>query len=217
MTDLYFDFLCPYAWRGVELAHVLRGCGETFRLRHFSLVQGNHPENKDREGVQWWLSDQPLDAEGQGGYLKYQRPSLNAFLAAHAASRQGEEKSWAFTLALFRLHHEDGRELDEAALQGAAERAGLDLAGWHKDRQDEVARRRELRGDLEAAAALGVFGTPTFVLSSGDAAYFKFEGLTRDPHAAQNLWSLFSGALHSEAQVATIRRPVPRKGEAGKS
>ncbi|WP_278914115.1 DsbA family oxidoreductase [Deinococcus wulumuqiensis] len=217
MTDLYFDFLCPYAWRGVEMAHALRGCGETFRLRHFSLVQGNHPDNNapDTKGsgeVRWWLTDQPLGAEGGKGSMKYQRPSLNAFLAARAAYRQGEEKSWAFTLALFRLHHEDGRELDETAFQDAAEHAGLDLAGWQKDRQDEAALRRELREDLEASAALGVFGTPTFVLGSGDAAYFKFEKLTRDPHEAQNLWSLFTGTLHSEAQVATVRRPVPRKG-----
>lgn len=211
MTDLYFDFLCPYAWRGTEMAHALRECGEEFRLRHFSLVQGNHPENKDQDAVQWWLSDQPLDAEGGNGYLKYQRPSLNAFLAARAAYRQGEDRSWAFTLALFRLHHEDGRELDEAAFQDAAQRAGLDLEQWRKDRQDEAALRRELREDLEASAALGIFGTPTFVLSSGDVAYFKFEGLTRDPHAAQNLWGLFTGTLHSEAQVATIRRSVAKK------
>lgn len=212
MTDLYFDFLCPYAWRGTELAYVLQECGEPFRLRHFSLVQGNHPENKDQDTVQCWLSDQPLDAEGGKGYLKYQRASLNAFLAARAAYRQGEDRSWAFTLALFRLHHEDGRELDEAAFQDAAQQAGLDLEQWRKDRQDEAALRRELREDLEASAALGIFGTPTFVLSSGDVAYFKFEGLTRDPHAAQNLWGLFTGTLHSEAQVATIRRPVAKKG-----
>ncbi|MDO4246986.1 MAG: DsbA family protein, partial [Deinococcus sp.] len=180
-------------------------------LRHFSLVQGNHPENKDQNTVQWWLSDQPLDAEGGGGYLKYQRPSLNAFLAARAAYRQGEDRSWAFTLALFRLHHEDGRELDEAAFQDAAGQAELNLEQWQKDRQDEEALRHELREDLEASAALGVFGTPTFVLSSGDAAYFKFEGLTRDPHAAQNLWGLLTGTLRSEAQVATIRRPVAKK------
>ncbi|WP_339094572.1 DsbA family protein [Deinococcus sp. VB142] len=212
MTDLYFDFLCPYAWRGTELAYVLQECGEPFRLRHFSLVQGNHPENKDQDTVQCWLSDQPLNAEGGSGYLKYQRPSLNAFLAARAAYRQGKDRSWAFTLALFRLHHEDGRELDEAAFQDAAQQAGLDLEQWRKDRQDEAALRRELREDLEASAALGVFGTPTFVLSSGDVAYFKFEGLTRDPHAAQNLWGLFTGTLHSEAQVATIRRSVAKKG-----
>ena len=212
MTDLYLDFLCPYAWRGTELAHVLQGCGETFRLRHFSLVQGNHPENGDQDTVQWWLTDQPLGAEGGSGYMKYQRPSLSAFLAARAAARQGEEKSWAFTLALFRLHHEAGRALDEAAFQDAAGQAGLDLARWHEDRHDEAGLRRELRADLAEAAGLGVFGTPTFVLGSGDVAYLKFGKLTRDPHEAQSLWSLFTGTLHSGAQVATIRRPVPRKG-----
>ncbi|MFD1731663.1 DsbA family protein [Deinococcus malanensis] len=58
-TDLFFDFVCPYAWRGMELAHVLRAEGETFRLRHFSLVQGNHPDNAGQPEPRWWLTDQP--------------------------------------------------------------------------------------------------------------------------------------------------------------
>ena len=44
-TELYFDFLCPYAWRGVELAAVLKTEGEAFTLRHYSLVEGNHAQN----------------------------------------------------------------------------------------------------------------------------------------------------------------------------
>ena len=103
MTEVFFDFLCPYAWRGVELAAVLRGQGEPFRLRFYSLVEGNHPDNAKE--LNWKLTDQPTDAEGGEGYMSYQRPSLGAFLAAKAASHQGEEKAWTFTLALYRAHH----------------------------------------------------------------------------------------------------------------
>lgn len=97
-NEIFFDFLCPYAWRGVEMAAVLREQGEPFTLRHFSLVEGNHAENAKE--LIWRITDQPLDADGGTGYMSYQKPSLTAFLAAHAAAKQGEEAAWKFTLAL---------------------------------------------------------------------------------------------------------------------
>lgn len=77
VTDVYLDFLCPFAWRGVELASVLRSPERPFRLRHFSLVQGNHPENPDRKAPVWWLHDWSAD-EGAA----HQQGSLRAFLGA---------------------------------------------------------------------------------------------------------------------------------------
>lgn len=208
MTDLYFDFLCPYAWRGVELANVLKAEGEAFRLRHFSLVQGNHGDNaaaKSAGDVTWWLSDQPA---GEGS--AYQQSSLAAFLAHTAAARQGEEPSWAFTLALFRRRHEQGQEIDEAAIQSAAGDAGLDAAQFAADRQDDVGLRAALRQELSDAADLGVFGTPTFVLEDGAAAYYRFENLTRDPQTARAWWDLYRTVLNDEAGIATIKRAKNR-------
>lgn len=204
MTDLYFDFLCPYAWRGVELANVLKAEGEAFRLRHFSLVQGNHPDNaaaKSAGDVIWWLSDQPA---GEGS--AHQQGSLGAFLAHTAAARQGEEASWAFTLALLRRRHEQGQALDEAAIQGAAEDAGLDPAQFAADRHDDAGLRAALRRELADAADLGVFGTPTFVLEDGAAAYYRFENLTRDPQTARAWWDLYRTVLSDDAGIATIKR-----------
>ena len=207
MTDLYIDFLCPYAWRGVELAAVLRAQGEGFRLRHFSLVEGNHAENvKERT---WVLSDQPA---GEGS--AYQHTSLAAFLAAQAAARQGEEQGWAFTLALFRLRHEQGRELDEGATFDAAQAAGLDMARFQSDRADDSGLRGSLRAETDDAAEIGVFGTPTYVLPDGSAAYYRFETLTRDPNTAREWWALFQTVLSSGAGIGTIKRakhrPPPR-------
>lgn len=202
-TDVYIDFLCPYAWRGAELAAVLRGEGEAFRLRHFSLVQGNHPGNAGE--TVWWLTDQPLE-----GGDRYQRSSFPAFLAAQAAARQGEEAAWAYTLALFRAHHEEGQPLEEATFTRAAEAADLDLERWQTDRQDESGLRASLRGDLADAADIGVFGTPTFVLPDGSAAYYRFEHLTRDPQTARRWWDLYREVLASEAGIATIKRAKNR-------
>ncbi|PNY81119.1 DsbA family protein [Deinococcus koreensis] len=202
-TDLYVDFLCPYAWRGVELAAVLRGEGEPFRLRHFSLVEGNHPDNVGERT--WHLDEQP---SGEGN--AYQQSSLAAFLAAQAAARQGEEAGWAFTLALFRRRHEGGGELDEAGILNAAGVAGLDLVRFAHDRADEAG----LRAELDEAAGIGVFGTPTFVLPDGSAAYYRFELLTRDPQTARQWWELYRTVLGSGASIGTIKRarhrPAPK-------
>ena len=204
-TEIYFDFLCPYAWRGVELAAVLRNEGEVFTLRHFSLVQGNHPENAGQDTPVWWLTDQPL---GEGD--QFQQASLSAFLAARAAARQGEEAAWAYTLALYRAHHEQKQPLEEATFVQAAGDAGLDLGRWETDRLDESSLRTSLRTDLADASVVGVFGTPTFVLPDGSAAYFRFENLVRDPSEARRHWALYGEVLQSALGIATIKRAKNR-------
>ncbi|GAA4022986.1 DsbA family protein [Deinococcus rubellus] len=200
-TTIYFDFLCPYAWRGLELADVLRrDHAQTFELRHFSLVQGNHPENAASRHVPiWWLTDQASD-----GGSAAQSGSLRAFLADQAAAKQGEEARWAFALALFRAVHQGKAELNEATLQAAAQTAGLDLARFDTDRQDDQSRA-DLRADLAAAAELGVFGTPTFVLPQGHAAYFRFANLV-PPQQALDTYQLYVSVLESDARIETVKR-----------
>lgn len=202
-TDVYIDFLCPFAWRGAELADVLRrerGLG--FRLRHFSLVQGNHPRNPDRKAPTWWLHEQ-----GAGEGEPFQQGSLRAFLAAHAAARQGEEAAWKFTLALFRARHERGADLDPQTVRTAAQEAGLDGEQFARDLTDDAALREALGAELRDAAALGVFGTPTFARPDGQAAYLRFSRLIREADAAQTLWDLYGEVLNSGAGIETIKRP----------
>ncbi|GGL14763.1 DsbA family oxidoreductase [Deinococcus radiotolerans] len=207
-TELYFDFLCPYAWRGVELAAVLRAEGEDFTLRHFSLVEGNHADNA--RDLTWRITEQTLDAPEGEGYMKYQTPSLRAFLASHAAALQGEAAHWAFTLALFRAHHERREPLSDAAIHVAAQEAGLDQAAFAAALAEEDARRAELRAELDAAREVGVFGTPTFVLPTGEAAYYRFETLTREADKAREWWTLYRTVLTSEAGIGTIKRAKNR-------
>ncbi|MFC4455885.1 DsbA family oxidoreductase [Deinococcus sonorensis] len=202
--QLYFDFLCPYAWRGVELADVLRReHGLHFELRHFSLVQGNHPENPDRKAPQWWLTDQAAE-----GGSEAQQGSLAAFLAAQAAMRQGEEAGWRFALALLRARHQQKAELHRPdVLQQVAEAAGLELPTFQQDLQDDAGLRAALRQDLQDSAALGVFGTPTFQLPEGGAAYFRYANLVTDPAQALALWQLYTSVLSDDARIETIKRP----------
>ncbi|ALW87524.1 DsbA family oxidoreductase [Deinococcus actinosclerus] len=202
-TELYFDFLCPYAWRGVELAAVLKEGGEAFTLRHYSLVEGNHAENAKE--LTWRVTEQPLD-EGSA----YQQGSLRAFLASHAAALQGEAAHWAFTLALFRAHHERKEPLTDDTIQAAAQEAGLDLNAFTQALTEEATRRAELRAELDAAREVGVFGTPTYVLPTGEAAYYRFETLTREPAQAREWWTLYRTVLTSEAGIGTIKRAKNR-------
>jgi 2-hydroxychromene-2-carboxylate isomerase len=196
--DLYFDFLCPYAWRGLELADVLRReHGLVFRLRHFSLVGGNHPDNPDRKAPTWWLSDQPEQDAGMG--------SLDAFLAGQAALRQDEAAAWAFTLGLFRARHAQGQALNAGTVQAVAA-ATLDLPTYQQDRADAAGLRAALRADLDASSRLGVFGTPTFDVGGGHVAYLRYTNLVTEPAAVLALWQRYLGVLHDDARIETIKR-----------
>ena len=200
-TEIYFDFLCPYAWRGLELADVLRrDHGFAFTLRHFSLVQGNHPDNAQSRHVPvWWLTEQPGEDDDMTG------ASLKAFLADNAAARQGEDARWRFALALLRARHRDAAVLDAGSIQAAAQQAGLNLDDFDAALADDGARRQELRSDLADAAELGVFGTPTFALPAGHAAYFRFANLV-PPEKVLETWQLYTAVLESDARIETIKR-----------
>ena len=212
VTDLYFDFLCPYAWRGLELADVLRReHGLKFRLRHFSLVQGNHSENPDRKYPTWWLDQQ---VSGQGGDA--QAGSLNAFLAGQAALKQPEDSAWAFTLGLFRAVHQpaEGQTRadlrNDSAVRAVAEQT-LDLDRFeadflNTDSADQGGLRASLHEDLQASASLGVFGTPTYHLQGGNIAYFRFANLVTEPQAALALWQLYTSVLTDGARIETVKR-----------
>jgi predicted DsbA family dithiol-disulfide isomerase len=198
-TSVYVDYLCPFAWRGAELAKLLGG-KSSFRLRLFSLESGNHPDNaKDRHQLNWKLWEQPLEGSR----------SLPQFLAGLSARRQGEEAFWNYSLELFRLRHAEKADFSEQTLALAAQRAGLDIARWESDRRDQQGLRAELKAELEDAAQIAVFGTPTFQLPGGDAAYFRFTGDPRTMAESEReaLWKVYAAVLASGAHIETVKRP----------
>ena len=86
MITVYHDFLCPFAWRGLELLAALE---IPFASRHFSLVQGNFATNVGlpRNAPAWKLVDQALGDTANAGLPAYSNVdgSLEAFFASHAA------------------------------------------------------------------------------------------------------------------------------------
>ena len=91
----------------------------------------------------------------------------------------------------------------------AAQTAKLDMNAFKAALKDESARRAELAIDLEDAGKLGVFGTPTIQLETGDIAYFRFSNLPESQEAKLEAWKLFEGTLTSGARIETIKRAKP--------
>ena len=210
MISVYHDFLCPFAWRGLELLAALE---VPFVSRHFSLVQGNHPDNNGlpRNALAWKLTDQTVGDTANAGLPAYLNVdgSLEAFFASHAALHQGREAHLRFALELFRARHRDAKTLNTDTALEAAQTAKLDMNAFKAALKDESARRAELAIDLEDAGKLGVFGTPTIQLETGDIAYFRFSNLPESREAKLEAWKLFEATLTSEARIETIKRAKP--------
>jgi predicted DsbA family dithiol-disulfide isomerase len=200
VITVYFDFLCPFAWRGVELLAALE---VPFAPCHFSLVQGNHAENAGlpRHAQVWKLAEQPLEAGGNT------TASLEAFLGSHAAKHQGQAAHLQFILELFRARHLHKKDISAQTVLEAAQSAKLDLSAFQAALADQSDRRSELATDLEQSGELAVFGTPTIQLESGAAAYFRFANLPETKAEQLTLWQLYQSVLESGAGIETIKRP----------
>ncbi len=201
MKTVFFDPLCPFAWRGLELLNAL---SIEFDARAYSLYQGNHAANTvlNRGEPVWKIAHVPLEE-----LTDVQRLSLDSFVALAAAKHQGTAKHHHFALELMRAKHQGKLEFGTEVFENAAQKAGLNLERFKSDFADTAVRRHEISKDLDAADEIAVFGTPTIVLESGHAAYFRFANLPTDPEAQQQLWDLYVATLENPAKVETIKRP----------
>lgn len=196
---VYFDYLCPYAWRGAELARVVSQERQvTFEWQHFSLMQAR------QQGNGWQLWNEPLDPCDEYGCN-----GLLPFLASCAVRRQGAEKHGAFLLALLRARHRDHRPFDRETIFEVAEEAGVHMPCFENDLADPECRTR-LAHEHYRAAALDIFGTPTFEFASGHLAYLRIRELPADDQEALKLFDDYRQLLESFPYLETVRRPRPK-------
>jgi predicted DsbA family dithiol-disulfide isomerase len=201
LVRVYFDYVCPFAWRGAEIAElVAEELDLSFDWRHFSLYQSNH-----RGRDHWQLWNDKIDAEDDNGCK-----GLFPFLASCAARRQGDRKYDAFRLQLLRARHRNHCPLNGPTIFEAAETAGLHMPQFEDDLADPECRTA-LAQEHHRAAALDVFGTPTFHFSGDHLAYFRIRELPRSREEAFDLFSSYKRLLETYPYLETIKRPR-RKG-----
>ena len=188
---VYIDFLCPWAYRGAMwLDEVARGGRIQPVYRFFSLME-NHRTREGGPAIPVWEQDSPV-------------PGLEAFRAAIAARSQGPEAGDRFRHELQLARHRDALKADDAATHElAAQRAGLDLARFKRDRLS--AGFSLLAADHAQAVAAGIFGVPTLVWPEGRSYYLKINDLIPS-ECAIPLYDAIE-LVHRFGEVVEIKTP----------
>lgn len=194
---VFFDYLCPFAWRFAEMAERVAGpLGVRFDFVHFSLYQSNHV---GPGGWQVWNERfDPDDPSGSKG--------LGPFLASLAARRQGREAFDRFRLHLMRMRFEEHRPLDARTTSEAAERADLHLACFARDVRDPELRTM-LAKEHQRGVADHVFGTPTVKFEGGHVAYVRLRSIPQDERASIEAFASIRTMLHDLPYLETLKRP----------
>ena len=196
-VTVFFDYLCPFAWRGAEVALTAQErLGFVFTWSHFSLFQGNYC-GEDR----WQIWNEWIDLNDDRG-----TKGLLPFLASCAARRQGRMLHDTFRLGLLRARHRDHRPLDWDTVRTAAECAGLRMEQFEDDLSNPECRT-VLAQEHHRAAARGVFGTPTFCFEGGHLAYFRIRELPASPEEAVELFRDYRQLLIRYPYLETVKRP----------
>lgn len=194
---VYFDYLCPFAWRGAEVAEMVAAeTGLTFEWRLFSLVQNNRT---DKEFQIWNEKLDDSDLTGTQGLLP--------FLASLAARRQGAQLEDTFRLALQRARHVEHKSFTAQVISEVAAASGLDLSRFESDLQDPELRT-QLAQEHHKAEQLNIFGTPTFRFTdTGSTSYFRIRELPADREQAVDLFERYRGLLADYPYLETVKRP----------
>lgn len=212
VVHVYFDYLCPFAWRGAELAEQVAGpLGLQFVWHHFSLYQSNY---QGHDGWQLWNDRLEPGSGHASGYSSGHdadagNKGLLPFLASCAARQQGAEPWAGFRLGLMRARYCDHRPLVGKTIFSVAAEAGLDLARFEHDLNDPECRTR-LAHEHHRAKAQDVFGTPTYRFENGHMAYLRIKELPKSQDEAVSLFSDYRRMLECYPYLETLKRPRAR-------
>ena len=160
----------------------------------FSLAQIN---NKDGDNV-WDRADVQEGTD----------PILLAHKAGLAVKRQGREAFEAYFMALLKARHEDKADLnDQAVIDAAGEKAGIDMGRFREDIVDPDLLNQLADSHTKAVEEYGAFGVPTFVFDNGNFAFLKMF-IPPDEQSVE----IYDNLMHSMSQFAHVgefKRPQP--------
>ncbi len=192
--ELFFDYSCPFVYRVAEMLESVRESGQRevdVTWRYFSLSQVNSRQDA------WTVWEAPRSEPVQGRL---------AFRAAEAARRQLRFDS--FHMALLRARHRDRLNVDDPkVVDRVAKDAGLDMDRFGGDLAAADILSGLARDHQEGRIRHGVFGTPTFVLTNGAAAYVRVAQQPVNGDAVRILDEIVSIAAR-EPDILEIKRPV---------
>lgn len=199
--DVYFDFLCPFAYQGSEWLREVRDQLGPDRLkitwRYFPLDQVNSTGGPTWK--YWEQSDEDI-AASRGG---------EGFRGALAARQQGDELFEKFHQAWFRARHGDLRiKGKRPSVDTVAESVGLDMDRFLADKADRSLLAKIGEDYEHGRNAVGVFGVPTLVFSGGESAYVKVRPKPPTEDALA-VWREVTAPVLNRPYLTEIKRPTP--------
>lgn len=200
---IYFDYLCPFAYRMSRLVTEMEQELDHLQVtwRHFSLEQIN--AKSVGKPAEWHIWEQSLDYESL--WDKKHLRGLTAFLASHAASKQGPEVFARFRLELFRLRHEEQQNsADPDVIMQVARQVQLNMADFTMNWQADVARHR-LRDDHLSGLEAGVFGVPTLIINDCEPTYLRLTDYP-EPDERQTIFEQLVQVVTEQPTLQELKR-----------
>jgi len=178
---LYLDYGCPYSYRAQRW---LDAAGVAFDPRCFSLAEAHRPPG----ALPVWAA--PPDRL---------EPATIA-QAGHELVRLRGGDLVGYRRALFSLFHERGDGTMEELWELIARHAGGSVA--EEELAEGLAR---LAASHQAAAAGGVFGTPTLFVGDAPGLFVKLADLPADGNA-DTLWEHVRGVATAHPELAELKQ-----------
>ncbi len=209
---LYFDFVSPYAWLGLERAwRLARDSDWTWELHpvvYAKLLEatgltGPAETELKRRHLFWDVARQAARLQ-----LTFQGPPAHPFRSLDALRTQmvfrDHPRALELAAALARAAWSEGRDLtDPVVLEAIVSEVGLEESGWTA-RLGDPAIKDALRRSTASALEVGVFGVPTFEWQGE-----LFWGQDR----IEDLEARVSGELRIDARAVSEMLARPRGSE----
>ncbi len=182
-VDVFFDYTCGYSNRARHWLDALEDA--QLMWRPFSLLE----QNARGDGSPVFDRSEYAD-----------NPSLIA-LAVHEQVRSQDGDLDAYRRRIFTAWHEEPGRLSTEDIVGLGRDAGL------RD-FDRAAGFAAVASEHAAAAKLGVFGTPTLVLSPGQVVFLKLDAVPGSGRV-RPLWEAVADLAASGQDLREWQRVTP--------